>query len=226
MRIDLDMPVSCVDGAFGDLADVVIDPGARGVTHVVVRPNDRGQRARLAPIGSAGRSDGAEAMSLDCTIAAILESDPIQESAYVRTGELVAGGSDWDVGIQEVYALSDYGSLGPEVMGSGFAMEYDQHVAVSYHRVPKGGVEIRRGSQVTSSDERHLGHVAGFDVADNGTITSLILEHGHLWGQRMVLIPGDAIARFEVDELELSMTEDEVAALKPLPAHHWWSPAS
>ncbi len=47
------------------------------------------------------------------------------------TGELPAAGPDWDVGIQDMFPLSDYGSLGPEVMGSAMTLEYDQHVALS-----------------------------------------------------------------------------------------------
>ncbi len=54
---------------------------------------------------------------------------------------------------------------------------------------------------MTSSDGHHLGHVVGFVIDDDETITQLILEHGHLWGKRMVAIPGSAIDRFENDEL-------------------------
>ena len=56
---------------------------------------------------------------------------------------------------------------------------------------------------------------------DEDRITGLVLEHGHLWGKRMVSIPGAAIDRFEIDELVLALSGDEVGALKPLPGHHW-----
>ncbi len=219
MRIDLDMPVSCADGAFGELADVVIDPVARRLTHLVVAPHDRSERPRLVPIEAAGARDGSESISLEGTIAEINESEPIRESAYVRLTELPAGGANWDVGIQEMYSISEYDSLGPEIMGSGMAMEYDQHVAISYDRVPKGEVEIRRASDVTSSDGHHLGHVIGFVIDEDGRVTELVLEHGHLWGKRMIAIPGPAIERFETDELVVNLTSDEVGALRPLPAH-------
>ena len=213
MRVDLDVPVSCVDGAFGELSDVVIDPGVRRLTHIVVQPHDRQDRARLVPFRGAAGGDGSEGISLDCTVAEISRSEPIQESAYVRPGELPQSGVDWDVGIQEMYSPSDSGGLGPGVMGAGMAMEYDQHVVISYHRIPKGGVEIRRASPVTSSDGHHLGHVIGFVIDDDERITRLVLEHGHLWGKRMVAIPGAAIDRFETDELVLKLTSDEVGAL-------------
>lgn len=225
MRIDLDMPVSCVDGAFGELTDVIIDPGSRRLTHLVVAPHDQRHRARLVPTQSARAGDAVkpapDGLALDCTVEAISDSEPIQESAYVRIGELIEPGQDWDVGIQDAYPLSDATGLGPEMLGSGMALEYDQHVGVNYHRIPKGDVEIRRASPVTSADGHHAGHVVGFVVDDDDRITEFILEHGHLWGKRMVPIPGAAIDRFEIDELVLTLSGDEVGALKPLPGHHW-----
>ena len=220
MRIDLDMPVSCADGDYGALADVVIDLATRRLTHLVVAPHDRQDQPRLVPIDGAYGGDGPEGISLAYTVAEISQSEPIQESAYVRPGELPAAGSDWAVGIQEIYSMPESGSLGPEIMGAGVGMEYDQHVAVSYHRIPADAVEIRRASPVTSADGHQLGHVVGFVLDDDQRITRLVVEHGHLWGKRMVAIPGSAIDRFETDELILSLTGDEVGDLKPLPAHH------
>jgi hypothetical protein len=222
MRIDLDTPVSCVDGAVGQLEDVVIDPATGRLTHVVVQPHDPSDRVRMMPIEGA-RDDGpSDGIALDCTIATLLESEPIQESAYLRMGDLVDGGPDWAVGIQEMFSLPEGGSLGPDILGAGMTMEYDQHVAVSYHRIPPGGVEIRRASSVTSSDSHHLGHVVGFVVDGQGTITQLILEHGHLWTRRMVAIAGRAIERLQTDELTLSLTAAAVGGLKSLPGHHRW----
>jgi hypothetical protein len=225
MRIDLDMPISCVDGPFGKLVDVIIAPGSRRLTHIVVRPSDQMHRARLVPTQSARAADAKgfalEGLALDCTAASISASEPVQESAYLRIGELIEGGPDWDVGIQEAYPVPDGGSLGPEIMGSGMAIDIDQHVGVNYHRIPKGDVEIRRSSDVTSADGHRLGHVVGFVIDDDDRITELVLEHGHLWGKRMVQIPGSAVDRFEIDELVLTLSSDEVGALKPLHSHHW-----
>ncbi|MGA9858981.1 MAG: hypothetical protein WBQ18_14045 [Solirubrobacteraceae bacterium] len=217
------MPVTCTDGAFGELDDVVIDPGTRRLTHIIVKPADRHERARLVPIETARSRDGSAGVTLGCTGAEVCERAPVQEAAYVRTGESIEGGSDWDAGIQDMFAVTDYGTLGPEILGAGMAMDYDQHVGVSYHRIPKGCVEIRRTSAVTGRGGHHLGHVIGFVLEDDATITSLVIEHGHLWGRRAVAIPGSAIDRFDTDELMVTLSVDDVEALKSLPAHHWWS---
>jgi hypothetical protein len=223
MKIELDITVTCRDGAFGRLEDVVIDPKTRRLTHLVVQPQDHSDRARLVAIEDARHDEQPDTLGLERTIADLEQSDPIQESAYLRMGELLAGGPDWSVGIQEMYSLPEYGSLGPEIMGAGTTMEFDQHVAVSYHRIPLDGVEVRRASPVTSSDGHHLGHLIGFGIDDQALITEVILEHGHMWTKRMVAIPGTAIERFETDELTLSMSNDHVGGLKSLPGHRRWA---
>ena len=53
---------------------------------------------------------------------------------------------------------------------------------MTYDRVPKGEVEIRRSSAVTSADGHDLGQVDGFLVDGEAHITHFILERGHLWG--------------------------------------------
>ena len=223
MRIDLDMPVSCADGAFGTLADVIIDPRTRRLTHIVVQPEDRGRRARLVATEHVRAADMGhaplEGLVLDCTLAAIDGFESIQEAAFIRLDEVIETGPDWDVGIEEAFPVPDGRSLGPEILGAGVAMDYDQHVGVNYHRIPKGDAEIRRASAVTSTDGHDLGHVVGFVIDDDDQITELILEHGHLWGKRTVSVPARAITQFEIDELVLTLSRDEVGALKPLPGH-------
>ena len=65
---------------------------------------------------------------------------------------------------------------------------YGGDAGVIYDRVPKGEVEVRRASPVTSADGHHLGHVDGF-VVDGEQITHIVLEHGHLWGRRDLTVP-------------------------------------
>ena len=50
MRLDLGTSVRCSDTAFGELADVVVDPAARRVTHLVVEEDDSHGRRRLVPV--------------------------------------------------------------------------------------------------------------------------------------------------------------------------------
>ena len=205
MRLDLGSPVHCSDGAFGELADVVIDPKTRRLTHLVVQPRKWDEEARLVPVERA-RADAT--ISLDCTIAEMSGFDLVRESAYVRLGEARVEDPRWDVGIEEPLVLPS--SSGVDTFSP---IDIDPHVMISYDRIPLGEVEIRRASSVISADGHHLGHVEGFVLDDEQQIAHLVLEHGHLWGRREVVIPASAVGRVETDAVELTLSKDEVGAL-------------
>ena len=221
MRLELGSPVHCADDEFGELADIVIDPSTRRVTHLVVQPHDRHDLARLVPVAQVHTETTSDAaILLDCTVAELSALEPIQKAAYLRLNAFPVEDPDWDVGIEEMFALPYY--QGVDGMGVGVpAIDLDSHVVLSYDRVPKGEVEIRRASAVTSSNGEHLGHVDGFVVDGDGYIAHLVLEHGHLWGKREIAIPIGAVARTQSDEVVLSWSTDEVGALTPLPVHRW-----
>lgn len=223
MRLELGSPVNCVDGAYGELSDVVIDPSTRRVTHLVIQPHHRHDEARLVPVARATSGSGDEAsISLDSTLAEINELEPISKSAYLRLGEFPVEDPDWQIGIQEVFALPYYESLSPEGLGTSMQpLDYDPHVTVNYDRVPKDEIEIRRGSAVTSSDGERLGHVEGFVLDDEHKIASFVLEHGHLWGKREMTVPIGAVARIASDEVVLSLSTKEVGSLKSHGVRRW-----
>ena len=87
---------------------------------------------------------------------------------------------------------------------AGDAVDIDPHLMLSYDRIPMGEVEIRRASSVTSADGHHLGHVDGFVLDSEQQIAHVVLEHGHLWGRREVIIPASAVDRVETDEVALT----------------------
>jgi sporulation protein YlmC with PRC-barrel domain len=217
MRLDLGSVVHCTDGVFGELADVVIDPTTRCVTHLVVQPSRAGEPTRLVPIARARGGDEATIV-LDGSAEEIGRLESVQETAYLRLGEFPVDDPDWQVGVEEMLALPYYQGL--DALGAEPAA-YDDHVMWKYDRIPKGDVEIRRASPVTSSDGHHVGHVDGFVVDDEAHIAHFVLEHGHLWGKREVVIPIGAVARVETDEVVLTLSKDEVGALESSRVHRW-----
>jgi hypothetical protein len=218
VKLELGSPVRCTDGPFGELADVVIDPIARRITHLVVAPHHRHELVRLVPIDlAAAANNGRAAVSLGCTLEYARQLPSVQEFAYLRLGEFPAKDPDWDVGIENVLALPYYGYAG---FGEE-AIDYDPHVSTTYDRVPKGEVEIRRASEVMSADGDRLGHVDGFLVAGDDQITHVVLERGHLWGRRDVTIPITAVTGVKTDSVTVRLTKDEVAALPAIPVHRW-----
>jgi hypothetical protein len=141
----------------------------------------------------------------------------VQKVAYLQLGDFPLDDPDWDVGVQEVYALPYYPAYGLEAMPLDLTVMYD--------RIPKGEVEIRRASDVYSAEGHHLGHVDGLLVDRDEHITHLVLERGHLWGRREVTIPIGAAAKVETDDVTLSLTKDEVAALPEVPVQRWPTPS-
>jgi len=206
----LDCAVTCADGAFGELSDIIIDPGRLRVTHLVVQPPEQHHLARLMPIGRArGGERPNAAVVLDCTLAEINQLPPIHESDYVRLSERPMEDVDSDVGIEDGSMLPPTESLGAGALGAE-SIEVDPYVAVSFDRVPKGTVEIRRRSGVWSSDGHHVGHVVGFVLDDREQIARLVLEHRHLWNKRELEVPGGSIDRIRSDEVVLTLSKDEV----------------
>src|SRR5215213_10201221 len=212
MRLELGKPVRCTDEVFGELADVVIDPIATLVTHLVVQPRDGDDVARLVPIELVENDEESKEIRLRCTADHVRSLEHVQEFAYLRLGESPTRDPGWDVGVEDVLALPYYD--GNAVMGYGGDFG---EVGVSYDRIPKGEVEIRRASTVAATDEDFLGKVDGF-VVDGGHITHLVLERGHLWGKREITIPIGAVANVAVS---LNLSKGEVEKLPAVRVHRW-----
>src|SRR5438309_993601 len=80
-------------------------------------------------------------------------------------GDAPAADPKWDVGVEQVFTTPYYGSTELQ----GYVGPYDDRLGVSFDRVPKGEIEIRRATAVICSDGEPAGHVDGFVVdADEG----------------------------------------------------------
>jgi sporulation protein YlmC with PRC-barrel domain len=210
MRLEIGNRVRCRDGVYGKLADIVIDPLEKRVTHLVVEPEQGEAEARLVPIQLAkGRDEERREIELECTLDEAQRLESVRRSAYLRLGESRAEDPDWDVGVADVLAMPYYSGVGV----GPYPGELDSHVTMSYDRVPKGEVEVRRASAVISADGDSLGEVDGFVVDADEHITHFVLERGHLWGRKEVTIPIGAVSRVERDEVHVALSKDEVGAL-------------
>ena len=127
MRLEIGNRVHCTDGAYGELADIVIDPLERRVTHLVIQPQqDDGQR-RLVPIQLAkGRDDKQREIELECTLDEAQAFESVHETAYLRLGERPAEDPDWDIGVEAVLALPYYASQGYASLESGYSTPMSQ----------------------------------------------------------------------------------------------------
>ena len=213
MRLEIGNRVRCTDGVYGELADIVIDPLEKRVTHLVIQPAQGEGQRRLVPIQLAkGRDDKQREIELACTLDEAHEFESVHEAAYLRLGERPAEDPDWDIGIADVLALPYYGGQGYAGLEGQYST-VDSPVTMYYDRVPKGEVEVRRASVVISADGHSLGEVDGFVVDADEHITHFVLERGHLWGRKEVTIPIGAVATVESDVVRVALSKDEVGAL-------------
>ncbi|MGI8506011.1 MAG: PRC-barrel domain-containing protein [Solirubrobacteraceae bacterium] len=210
--------VACADGTCGELSRVVVDPVARTLTHLVVAPADRAQAARLAPVELVDST--ASELRLRCTR---LEFEALEEAE--ETQFLPGASGPWGYRQDQMLSLPYYGlgmGIGGLDMGSGVGMGglgiggvgIGPHEIIS-ERVPVGEVDVRRGEHVHATDGA-IGRVQGLiiDPADHH-VTHVLLDEGHLWGQKRVAVPISAVTSV-ADGVRLNLTKDQVRDLPPV----------
>ena len=169
MRLEIGNRVRCADGVYGELADIVIDPIEKRVTHLVVQP-EQGV-SRLVPIQLAKSRDGERReIELDGTLDEAQGFESVHEAAYFRLGESPAEDPDWDVGVENVLALPYYAGLDAGLVVSPYPGELDSGVTVDYDRVPKG--ESKCGGRAPSSLRTVIHWARWMASWSTGTITS------------------------------------------------------
>jgi hypothetical protein len=186
--------VSCDDGVCGNIDRVVLDPVRRNLTHLVIATNHRHHLDRLVPIELVDSAD--EAVLLHCSPAEFEQLADAEETELIKG----ADGGDWGYEPSQRLSLPYFGlgRSGPELgtagmEGLGLAGAGALPESITYDKVPMGEVEVRRGQHVITIDGP-IGRVRGLviDPADYH-VTHVLLEHGHLWGEKEVAIPISAV---------------------------------
>ncbi len=197
--------VACADGVCGELRCVVVDPVARAITHLVVEPRHRRGAGHLVP--SELVASTAKGIQLRCTQS---EFHMLEDAA--ETQFLPGASGEWGYEQQQMLSLPYY-ELGMD-MGVGTGPH-----AITHDRVPVGEVEVRRGEHVHATDGA-IGRVKGLviDPSDHH-LTHILLDEGHLWGQKRMAIPISAVTRINAG-VRLNLTKDEVRELPPVDLDH------
>jgi len=209
LHLDLEGPVHCSGTHAGKLADVILEPDDGIVTHVVVRLEQEVLGARMIPLALVVKDD-EDGLALGCTVAELREFEPMQQFAYLPAGEQPQVGPDRDVGVRTVIVAPTY-----DAAGIGLYVTGEPNIGITYDPVPKGEVELRRASNVTSADDHRLGHVGQIDVAADGRVEALVIDHRSLWHHRHTRVSLADVERLETDEVRLALSKAQVAALHP-----------
>jgi hypothetical protein len=127
MRLETERASSAPTACCGELANVVIDPETRRLTHLVVRGQREPWVERLVPAELAEAGDETRrTVTLRATAEEVDSLPPAQEVAYLQLGDCPPDDPDWDVGIQEVYAVPHYPAYDLQPTPLDFPILYDR----------------------------------------------------------------------------------------------------
>jgi sporulation protein YlmC with PRC-barrel domain len=196
---------SCTDGVCGQVSRVVVDPVAREVTHLVVRPahgHDHGL-GRLVPLSLIDASAGQ--IRLRCTRAEFERLDRGEEKHFLSSSHPYPGYHPDEVLEVAHYGLRSYLGQPGE--------------SVTYDSVPRGEVAVRRGDVVIATDG-DIGQVQGLVIDPaNHHVTHVLLQEGHVWGRKEVAIPIGAVTVLD-DGIQVNITRQQIQDLPPVDIEH------
>ncbi len=216
MDIPLDALVHCIDGDFGHTVCLIVNPANDKITHFVV-DDHRLSGEHIVPV-SFITGTTAHSITVNCDCATLATQPPFTAHEYDRSDPTKPYHGHY------LYWPMVY----PE---DGLVLTPTLDERYEYEQIPAGELAVRRGMAVYSAAETkdgktvertHIGQVEAF-LADpkTGHITHLILREGHLWGQRDVTIPVGAIQKIETNDVQLSLTTQQVETLPSVPVKHW-----
>jgi sporulation protein YlmC with PRC-barrel domain len=217
MDISVHALVHCTDGDFGPTTCLIVNPINDNITHFVVKDHHLLGVEHIVPV-SFITSATADRITVNCDRATLAHQPDFIEYDYDRFEELMP--------YREGYMY--WPMMLPEDTLTYTSPEY---VPTEHEQIPAGELAVRRGMTVYAASENEdgatanrirIGEVEAF-VANptTGHITHLILREGHLWGQRDVTIPVNAIEKIEVGDVQLALTKQEVEALPSVPVKRW-----
>jgi sporulation protein YlmC with PRC-barrel domain len=213
-EFDIGCEVACSDGVCGVLSRVVVDPVAEAVTHLVVDPRHGRAEGHLVPISYV--TSAAERIELNCTRAQLAEFEYAEETDFLPAPRDVIGYGSKDALVLPLWSLhmGAYGPASRPLMSGVPRPEVKTHDCV-----PLGEVDVRRGEAVHATDGE-IGHVEGLVIRpDDHHVTHILLQEGHLWGEKRVAIPISAVTRVG-EAITLTLSKDQVRDLPPVGVDH------
>jgi sporulation protein YlmC with PRC-barrel domain len=199
--------VSCTDGPCGKVTQVVVDPIARSVTHLVVEPQHRSGLGRLVPLALVDAAADGDEVHLRCTTA------DFEELPHAEETDFLPGGSGYEAyAAYELFYWPYYGLEGGDPAAANASG------VVTRDTLPPGEVAVRRGERVHAVDGE-IGQVEGLVVEPSGHVTHVLLQEGHLWGRKRVAIPLGAVDHID-EGIAVSLTKHEIEELPEVDVRH------
>ncbi|NNF64144.1 MAG: hypothetical protein HKN07_07770 [Acidimicrobiia bacterium] len=191
--------VATTDGPFGTLADVVVDPIADQLTHLVVTPSGELQLDRLVPLWLTNETDDGIRIELDNQHVKQLQRSLSDDFVRSPTPPEVM---EHDVRFRTVLYHPYF--VDPE---------HESRWADSCQGVPIKEFDVKCGSDVVSSNDRLLGSIVGFLVAEDN-VHALAVRSGLVGFTHDVVVPLEAISEIVADMVLLDLDRHEFRKLR------------
>jgi uncharacterized protein YrrD len=195
MIISMDAEIVCMDGHYGRLNSIIVNPKTGQVTDLVVQRNGLFAHAWLVPVSHIVDS-APNHIRLDMSIKDIAE----EMHSFIRTEYLSPD-------VPDVLYTTDM--VWPHLMANVEAK------TIEHENVPYNEVAIH-GKVVVSAENGMLGYLENVVVnSQDYHITQIGIRAGHWYGHARLNVPVSAIDHFGEDAITLSISKQAVGALTP-----------
>lgn len=196
-HVPLDAKVECSDGHGGRSVGLIVDSKTLKMTHFVVKLKTRPHVQRLVPIDKVANSSSAE-ISLDCTVGELDRADAfvVTDFKKLQIHRPIDGAND-----DSASNTADYMTVKSEI-----------------EQIPEGELDLRVRAPVEAVDGRvgHLEELLSDD--ETGQTTHIVLEEGHFWGKKDVMLPISVVDRSDQGgTIHLSIDKATVQSLLAVP---------
>jgi sporulation protein YlmC with PRC-barrel domain len=188
-ELSLGAMVSATDGDVGTLRALIVDAGTGVISHLAVTNSDVPNSARLIPLRHVVQADAHHAL-LDLT----------RREALACQRLVVPG------------AVPDAGDHGTDETASAWFTDMDlssgEYTFALRRRLPSAdSVLLERGRRVETPDGHRLGVIDDVVVDhESGTISHIVLTHGHLLGRRQVVLPASSLVEITPQRVRVEVS--------------------
>jgi len=201
----------------GEINRFVLDPDTKEVTHIVIQKGGLFAEDKVVPFDKV-HSETDEGLVLSAEIQNYDDLPPFEETHFIEASDRnPEAGRTEDYPVYPrgpaYYWYPPYGYLGDPVYGLG---PYGWPMTVTQQNIPAGTVSLQEGTDVISSDGKHVGDVERLLVDDDShKVTHILISQGLFFKDRK-LVPANWISTVEEDKVQLNVAS---GLLESLPAY-------
>jgi len=196
----------------GRVDRVVLDPGTKRVTHIVVRRGLLLTEDKLIPIEAIDRVEDQQ-IYLNRDVEEVEDFPEFEQTHYFlaeEIDEMKDESSTQSVNARPVYWYPTFGLSGA---GQNIFAPRPVYYAATQRNIPKDTVPLRKGARVLSSDGKHIGNIEEVLVdPEMECATHFVVEEGLLFPDKK-LIPATWLTLVRENEVHLALDASTLGTL-------------